>query len=217
MASSPKAKVTFASLPREIRDKVYKNMLTESKFFDISERATDYGQPDDVETLRATHRACRRSPRFAREAFEVYFGIKTFIIWANYDLRFLHRPIYFVENQGFTTLRMFVQAFEVRLHIRGSGPPVEHQVLGKCFRDLLSCPDLRHVTVKVELAWVGRGVAQERDSADLEIILAAARAVHQELKARLGRRLKFETKYPLLAETIKAWEERNGESAVKET
>lgn len=220
MASSPKPKATFATLPREIRDEIYKNMLTESKKFDISLRAADYGLPEDVKTLRATHQACRKLPRFAREAFEMYFRIKTFIVCSDQDLCFLNRPVYYVKNRGFQPLMMFVQAFEVRLDIRVVSTAMGHQGLCNCFRDLLACPGLRSVTVQVEMAGIGdwaSEVPQERDLANLDIILIAATAIYQKLKAKLGGRLRFATKFPLVAENIKAWEERMGKAAAKQT
>lgn len=60
-------------------------------------------------------------------------------------------------------------------------------------------------------------VPQERDLANLEIILIAATAMYQKLKVKLGGRLESETKYPLVAENFKAWEERMGKAAVKQT
>ena len=95
-----------------------------------------------------------------------------------------------------------------------------HQGLYYCFRDLLACPGLRRVTVQVEMAGIGdweSEVPQERDLTNLEIILTAATAIYQKLEAKLGGRLRFETKYPLVAEDIKAWEERMGQASAMQT
>lgn len=107
MASSPKTKVTFASLPREVRDKIYKNMLTDSKTINAAASPVDYGQPEDLRTLRATLHACRASPQFATEAFEVFFQINIFRIAADQSLGFLHRPLYYVKGEGFISVRTF--------------------------------------------------------------------------------------------------------------
>ena len=107
MASSPNTKVTFASLPREVRDKIYRNMLTDSKTINAAARDVDFGQSEDLRTLRATLHACRASPQFATEAFEVFFGINIFRIADNQKLGFLHRPIYYVKSEGFISVRTF--------------------------------------------------------------------------------------------------------------
>ena len=107
MASSLKPKATFNTLPREIRDRIYENMLTESKTIRTTQRGADYGQPEDMGTLRATLHACRASPQFAREAYETFFRINTFQMCEEY-VGFLNMPVYYVKGQGFKPVRSFL-------------------------------------------------------------------------------------------------------------
>lgn len=80
-------------------------MLTDSKTIDAAEIPLDYGQPEDLGTLRATLHACRTSPQFAAEAFEVFFEINIFRIAADQGLGFLHRPLCYVKGEGFISVR----------------------------------------------------------------------------------------------------------------
>ena len=109
MASSSRTKATFATLPREVRDKIYEYMLTKPKTIVATQHASDYGQPEDLGTLRATLHVCRSSPQFAHEAFETFFAINTFRIPAQTDLFCLNRPVYYVEGQGFKSVRRLLR------------------------------------------------------------------------------------------------------------
>ncbi len=215
MALSPKTKVTFATLPREIRDKVYKHMLTESKTIDTSQCAADYGQPEDMGTLRATMHACRNSPQFAREAFEAFFQINTFTILAKVDLGFLNRAVYYIIGLGFQPTMMFVKGIEILVTVSIDKAPKEYGLRG-CFHKILACPALRYVTVKVEEDR-DFALAEERILAELDIILTATTDMYQKLKAKTGEGLKFETEYLRIGENIKIWEERMSQAACVET
>lgn len=63
MAPFPNIKVIFATLPREVRDKIFELMLTNSKTINTTECAAEYGQSEDLGTLRAIVKACQTSPQ----------------------------------------------------------------------------------------------------------------------------------------------------------
>ncbi len=216
MALSPKTKVTFATLPREIRDKVYKHMLTESKTINTSQCAADYGQPEDMGTLRATMHACRASPQFAREAFETFFQINTFTMPAHVGTGFLKRPVYYIDGLGFQPTMMFVKRIEIIVGTHEYNyeykQPNEYG-LRNCFHKLLACPALCYVTVKVEKT----SIVEERILAELDIILTDTTDMYQKLKAKIGEGLKFETEYLPIGESVKIWEERVDLAACVET
>ncbi|CAD6577695.1 MAG: hypothetical protein ASARMPREDX12_008464 [Alectoria sarmentosa] len=222
MASSLKPKATFNTLPREIRDRIYENMLTESKTIRTTQRGADYGQPEDMGTLRATLHACRASPQFAREAYETFFRINTFQMCEEY-VGFLNMPVYYVKGQGFKPMMTFVKDIEVEIVISlGSN----QYGLYNCFRNLLSCPVLVRVTVKFRISSSlfdgGDDVPAVASSitegilTKLDDVLTAATGVYQELKGKIGEGLKAETKYQSMGEKIKAWKERMGKVAVED-
>lgn len=101
-----------------------------------------------------------------------------------------------------------------------------HQsMLRDCFRNLLTCPVLRRVTVKVGL---NVDLIDERsnvpediipfdcDSDMVDEILNSTTGVYQELKGKIGPGLKIETNNLCFRARIKAWEERMGKTAVEE-
>ena len=221
MASSRNTKVTFAMLPREVRDNIYKHMFTEPKTIETILPAGDYGQPEDWRILRGMLHACRTTPRFVEEAFEAYFEINTFRIEAEHDLGFLNRPAYYVKGRGYIPMMESIKTVEAGLSI------ATNQIAGrdtrrlcKCFRDLLACPALRRVTVKVELLGERNivptnAVANEADSAKLDTILTVATGSYRRLKEKVGAGLKFDSRHQRFKETIEAWEERVGKATVE--
>ena len=221
MASSTKTTVTFANLPREIRNNIYKHMLTEPRTIDVCHTGVDYGQPEDLGTLRATLNACRKSPQFAREAFETFFRINTIRMTGEAGNTFLIRPVHYVQGRGFQPLIMLVQTIVIGVLI-GHEP---HD-LSACLRQLLPCPVLRRVTVKVAFSMTvldeGNPV-QKYDRVDeltmtrLDAILAATSGIYQVLRNKIGHGLTFETRIPGIGDTIRAWEERMNEATVEES
>lgn len=84
-------------------------MLIEPKTIIATKRAQDYGQPEDLEILRATLHACRNSLQFAQEAFENFFNINTFIVTADPSLRYPNWSVYYVNGQGFAMVRKLLK------------------------------------------------------------------------------------------------------------
>lgn len=78
-----------------------------------------------------------------------------------------------------------------------------------CFRDLLACPVLRHVTVKFGLLRIGLyydtnaewshmsedRVLDKKNSDGLDEILTLTSGMYRQLKEKIGEELKFETNY----------------------
>ena len=197
-------------------------MFTEPKTIETILPARDYGQPEDWRTLRGTLRACRKSPKFAEEAFEAYFEINTFRIEAEHDLGFLNRPAYFVKGRGYIPMMESIKTVEVGLTIATNQiAGRDTQRLCKCFRDLFACPALRRVTVKVGLLGERNivptnAVANEADSAELGTILTVATGSYRRLKEKVGAGLKFDSRHQRFKENIEAWEERVGKATVEE-
>ena len=98
--------------------------------------------------------------------------------------------------------------------------------LQDCFRNLLTCPVLHCVTVKVgfnanlidEWSNVPEDIVPSQcDSDTLDNILNATTEVYQELKGKIGPGLKFKTNNPYFGARIEAWEECMGNAAVEES
>ena len=95
------------------------------------------------------------------------------------------------------------------------------QRLCKCFRDLLACPILRHVTVKVGLigernVMPTNDVVIEAELAELDTILTVATGSYRRVKEKVGAGLKFDSRHQRFKENIEAWEERVGKATVGE-
>ncbi|KAF6218889.1 hypothetical protein HO133_005432 [Letharia lupina] len=141
---------------------------------------------------------------------------------AQNDLGFLNRPVYYVKVKGSKRMEIKVVIHEQTGTRYG---------LPGCFRDLLACPVLRHVTVKVGLFRAGLyydtdaewsymsedRVLDKTNSDGLDEILTLTSGMYRQLKEKIGEELKFETNYLRVGEKIKAWEERIGKAAVEQT
>ena len=108
--------VSFAPLPREVRNKIYKYMINKSKTVNMLFTTQDHGQPEDWRTLRAKLHVCRALLRFAEEAFEAFFELNTFRIEAEHGSGFLNRPAYYTNGRGFIRM-MLVKAVEIGLTV----------------------------------------------------------------------------------------------------
>lgn len=111
----------------------------------------------------------------------------------------------------------FVKCIAITLRIHYNVGDLGQHGLCDRFRNLLACPVLRYVTVKVGLGgdWEG----DVSDALDRHSQLGnhshCCRGIYQKLKGKLGVRLKFETIYLDIGENIKAWEERMGKAEAK--
>lgn len=97
-APHPKTRVEFASLPRELRDKVYEGMVTVHKIIG-KQCDRDVGCPEEWKTMRAMFRASPVSESFATEACETFFRINTFQMEGK-SPGFLTRKTYYVRGHG---------------------------------------------------------------------------------------------------------------------
>lgn len=226
MAASQNIQATFATLPRELRDMVYTQMLTNTERINTTDCTRGLDQQEDWKMLRGMLHACRDMPQYAEEAIEVFFRINTFRIEAEYKIGFLSRPAYYVKARGFIPMMMLVKSIETQLTIdtttktisttadKGPNDPLR---LRKFFRELLACPVLRRVTVNVGLfpkQTQEDNIPKAAVVNELDIILNAATGSSQRLNQRLE--LKFSSRNKCYTEHMEAWVERVGKAAMEE-
>ena len=112
-APNPKMRVTFASLPREVRNKIYEELFTVKKIIN-NQCAGDFGCPKEWETMRAMFRASPASEKFAVEAYETFFRSNTFQMVGD-SPGSLARKTYYVRNHGWSGSYLPIPIYNIPL------------------------------------------------------------------------------------------------------
>ena len=149
MAPDSKMRVTFASLPRELRDQIYENLVTVPGIIN-AQSAGDFGCPKEWQTMRAMFRASLASEKYAIEAYEAFFRSNTFQI-VDHSSGFLARKTYYVRedgwSHGWSDMTASVGKILIEHHLYITLP--QQKPLLSQLRPLLACHRLSHVTVRV--------------------------------------------------------------------
>lgn len=208
MTLNSKMRVTFASLPRELRDEIYAKLVTVEKTIN-AQSAIDFGCPKEWETMRAMFRASPALEKFAIEAYEAFFRCNTFQI-VDYGPAFLARKTYYVREQGrshgWSDMTASVGKILIEHQLYKILP--EQKPLLPQLRSLLACRRLFHVIVRVLLPTDERTITAEARSdkgAASDKILRELTQVCRELIEKIGEGLIFETNCPYIGERIKNW------------
>ena len=212
-APIPKSRVTFASLPRELRDKIYAEMVTVDNII-WKESARDFGCPDEWETMRAMFRASPALESFAIEAYETFFRINTFQM-ADWRFALLTRKAYYVRGHGWSDMMASVTKILIEQYLWVHQASSTHEIsLLHRLRPLLACPRLRQVTVRLcylvpieHLGWDPTRHPEHlyRQLATTDKTLREITQVCRELIEKVGEGLKFESEYSHVEKMIMSW------------
>ena len=177
---------TFASLPREIRDQIYEEVVVRLKgAVAATGRPTDYGNCKGFEAIRGILHASTSNTQFAREAYEVYFHRNIFRISAEDLPEFVNRKSHYLKNKGYFDVNAWIGRLEVMLDekVRTRN---NDGILVNELRQLLVCPRLHTVSIRIE-HWI------TEDEKRLYGLLQTIAEVCAQLREKMGDRFKVET------------------------
>lgn len=181
-------RTTFASLPRELRDKIYGYIvIAGDRVVAVSARATEYGDCKEFHALRTILHASTSNTQFAREAYEVFFHQNTFRINAESLAHFVNRSVHHLKNEGHFDVgawlgRLEVTVGEAVLHSDETRDKVADQL-----RQLLICRCLHTVVIRIDCHKL-------REEQHVYDFLRPIAEVCAQLQRKIGEGFVFETK-----------------------
>ena len=188
----------FASLPHELRDQIYRyTVIAEDGPVAITGRATNYGNGEGIKAIRAilhSSDSCSSSTWFAREAYKVFFRQNTFQVHCDNLPEFLTRKSLYLKNEGFFSISAWVGRLDVIIrecaYSHGTLDTAKWDRLGNELRQLLGCPRLHTVSLRIQRSEVKRTELEDKKwFCDL---LHAIADVSTQLQGKMGSRFKVE-------------------------